>query len=96
MPSGIRYLQHAESSKGWPDEYIGDLGLAEDELAQMWERSWPPSAVFTALHRVGLVVEHFGEHEEGFWAEFPSLPDEVRATLPLTYSFVARKPSASA
>ena len=96
VPSGIRYLQHAESSKGWPDEYIGDLGLAEDELAQMWERAWPPSAVFTALHGVGLVVDHFGEHEEGFWAEFPNLPDEVRATLPLTYSFVARKPSASA
>ncbi len=95
-PTGIRYLQHAESSKGWPDEYIGDLGLGRDELAQMWERAWPPSMVFTALRRAGLTVEHFGEHEEGYWSEFAHLDDEVRRTLPLTYSFIARKPSASA
>lgn len=96
VPSGITYLRHAESSKGWPAEYIGDIGLSEDELAQMWERAWPPSAVFSALRGAGLVVEHFGEHAEGYWAEFPNLPDELRATLPLTYSFVARKPSSSA
>jgi SAM-dependent methyltransferase len=96
VPSGIRYLRHAESSKGWPDTYIGDLGLSADELAVMWERAWPPSAVFTALRGAGLVVEHFGEHEDGYWNEFPNLPNKVRATLPLTYSFVARKPSASA
>lgn len=96
LPSGIRYLSHAESSKSWPAEYIGDLGLSEDEIAQKWERAWPLSAVFTALQGAGLVVEHFGEHEQGYWAELPNLPDDVRATLPLTYSFVARKPSASA
>lgn len=96
VPSGIRYLGHADASKGWPAEYIGDLGLSEDELATMEERAWPPSAVFTALRNAGLVVEHFGEHEERYWSEFPNLADELRATLPLTYSFLARKPSVSA
>ena len=94
--SNINYFSHAESSKGWPADYIGDLGVSDDDLAEMHERSWPPSAVFTALRGAGLVVEHFGEHPEGYWSEFPNLPDEVRATLPLTYSFLARKPSASA
>ena len=96
VPSGVKYLRHAESSKGWPDSYIGDLGLPDDELAVMWERAWPPSAVFTALSGAELVVEHFGEHEDGYWNEFPNLPNRVRASLPLTYSFVARKPSSSA
>ena len=96
VPAGIRYLEHAESSKGWPEEYIGDLGLSAEELATHEERAWPPSAVFTALRGAGLVVEHFGEHEEGYWSEFPNLADDVRRTLPLTYSFLARKPSASA
>lgn len=96
VPTGLRYLEHAESSTGWSDEYIGDLGLGPGELAQKWERAWPPSAVFTALRGAGLVVEHFGEHEEGYWSEFPNLDDEVRRTLPLTYSLVARKPPASA
>lgn len=94
--SGISYFDHADSSQGWPDEYIGDLGLAEDELGQHEERAWPLSEVFTALRDAGLVVEHFGEHAQGYWSEFPNLPEDVRATLPLTYSFVARKPSASA
>lgn len=96
VPTGARYLGFAEMSKGWPAEYIGDLGLAEDELAPMEERAWPPSAVFAALHGAGLVVENFGEHEQGYWSEFPNLDDDLRATLPLTYSFVARKPSSSA
>ncbi len=96
VPSGINYLHHAESSKGWPDEYIGDLGLADDELAEMWERAWPPSKVFTALRGAGLDVEHFGEHQEGYWSEFGHLDEEVCRTLPLTYSFLARKPSPTA
>ncbi len=92
VATGLDYFDHADTSKGWPDRYIGDLGLGDDELAALHERCWAPSAVFTALTGAGLVVEVFGEHREGYWDEFPELDPALRATLALTYSFIARRP----
>jgi hypothetical protein len=52
---------HCQSSRGWPSTYIGDLDKPADQHARKYERLWPVSAVFQALRRVGLNVEHFGE-----------------------------------
>ena len=40
----------------------------------------------------GLTVEHLGEHPDPYWANFPNLPERTRATIPMTFSIMARKP----
>jgi SAM-dependent methyltransferase len=91
-PSGLSYFRHAESSKGWPTSYIKEAPPVENQ-ATKHERLWSLAAVFGALTGAGLVVESLGEHPEPYWQNFPNLPDDVRATLPLTFSMKARRPA---
>ncbi len=92
-PSGYDYFATAEWSRGWPAEYIGDLGKAADEHAAKHARLWPLAAVFAAVRGAGLVVEHLGEHAERYWDNFARLPDDLRRRLPLTFSILARRPA---
>jgi SAM-dependent methyltransferase len=90
--SGLDYFGAAVTSTGWPDTYIGDLGLDEDALAPMHEQLHPLSAIVMALLRAGLVLEHLGEHPVDYWPAFPEVPDDVLRRLPQTFSLLARKP----
>jgi len=90
-PSGVNYFAYSESGRGWPSTYIGDLGMDILEHSLKYERLWPLSAVFTALHEAGLNVELFGEYSEPYWDVFDKLPDQVRRKLPLTFAMMARK-----
>ena len=91
-PSGLGYFGHAESSRGWPGSYITELAVPVERQATKHERLWPISAVFLALVGAGLTVEHLGEHPDPYWANFPNLPERTRATIPMTFSIMARKP----
>ena len=72
--------------------YIGDLGIPRSQQARKYERLWPVSAVFQVLRRVGLVIEHFGEHPEQYWNNFPHLRPELVGQIPLTFSLMAQRP----
>ena len=89
--SGVNYFSHCESGIGWPDTYIGDVGIPAEQQARKYECLWPVSSVFQALTRAGLTVIHFGEHPEPFWDEFPNLKPELRGHIPNTFSMLARK-----
>ena len=90
--SGVSYFAHAETCRGWPAEYIGDLGKPEPEHALKHERLWTISSVIQALVQAGLIVEHLGEHPDEYWTGFPKLSEDDRAKLPMTFSVIARKP----
>ena len=90
--SGADYFAHAESSQGWPDTYIGDLAVPVERQSEKFERLWPLGAVFGALRRAGLAVEHLGEHPESYWDGFPHLRSELRGKIPMTFSLLARRP----
>jgi SAM-dependent methyltransferase len=92
VATGYDYFAHSDSSQGWPSTYIGDLDVPVAEQALKYERLWPVSAVFGALRGAGLVVEHFGEHREEYWDSFPKLKPELKATIPMTFSMIARRP----
>lgn len=92
-PSGADYFANVSASRGWTDEYVGDLGRPLAEHAVKHERLWPPSSVFTALTRAGLVVEQFGEHADEYWLAFPRLSEDVRRRIPMTFTMTARKPA---
>lgn len=89
--SGLSYFTHAESSQGWPSEYIGNLDKPVTEHAVKHERLWTIAHIFQALVRAGLSVEHLGEHPDEYWPAFPKLADQEKAKLPMTFSIIARK-----
>jgi SAM-dependent methyltransferase len=90
--TGFDYFRHAESNRGWPVTYLGDMGLKPEQHAIKYEQAWTLGAIFTALRRAGLVIEHLGEHPEGFYADFPYLRPELRGRLPMTFTMMARRP----
>jgi len=89
--NGVDYFSHCESESGWPDTYIGDIGIPVEQQARKYECLWPVSSVFQALTRAGLAVVHFGEHPEPYWDEFPNLKPELRGRIPNTFSMLAKK-----
>lgn len=91
-PTGYDYHGAAVSARGWTREYIGDLGLAESELAVMHERLWRLGDVVQALLGAGLVLDHLGEHPQRYWDNYSALSEDVRAKLPMTFSVMAHKP----
>jgi SAM-dependent methyltransferase len=79
------------ASKGWTADYVGDVGISDDEMATKFERAWPISEVIDALLQQGLQLVRFLEHPDAYWPEFPNLPDAERTRFPNTYSVFMRK-----
>ena len=94
VASGLKYFEHAEWNRGWPDSYIGDLDKPVEQHALKHERLWPLSAIFGVLRGAGLVVERFGEYADDYWDSFPNLQPEFRGRIPLTFAMLARRPAA--
>ena len=90
--NGIDFFRHCESGVGWPDTYIGDIGIPAEQQARKYECLWPVSSVFQALTHAGLAVIHFGEHPNSYWEEFQHLRPELHGRIPNTFSLMARKP----
>ena len=88
---GDYFSNRPEPDQGWPDEYIGELSRPKTELAVKWERQWRFGEVMNALLAAGLRVEHFEEHPDAYWPQFPNLPQEIASKLPHTYSLLMRK-----
>lgn len=79
------------TNKEWPEEYVGNLGIPANELAETYERAWPISEVITALLDHDLRLTRFHEHPDAYWTEFPHLPEKERCCFPNTYSLLMRK-----
>ncbi len=94
VPSGIDYFRHAESSRGWPSVYLGDLGKPIEEHAVKYERLWTVADLHGALVQAGFTVERLGEHPDRYWDAFPNLRPELRGRIPMTLSIIARRPRA--
>lgn len=90
--NGDDYFEAFESSRGWPEVYVGDLGRPEHEHALKHERAWTLAAVHTACTEAGLAVVHLGEHAASYWNAFPNLPADERRKLPLSFSLLAVRP----
>lgn len=91
QPSGNPYFSTCESGSGWPDTYIGDIGIPVEQQTRTFNCLWTIAQVFQALTRVGLRVVHLGEHPDTYWDQFHRLKPELLATLPHTFSLLARK-----
>jgi SAM-dependent methyltransferase len=90
--SGKNYFGHFDSGKGWPETYIGKLGVPVDQQARKYEALWSLAQVTGVLIQSGLVIEFLGEHPDAYWEQFPTLDPALRGRIPLTFSIKARRP----
>ncbi len=92
VPSGYDYFSsEVESSRGWPTSYLS-LEIADEQQSVKHERLWTLSQIHQALVDAGLTIELLGEHPESYWPSFLNLRDEVRRTVPNSFTIIARKP----
>ena len=91
-PFGNDYFTYVKWNKGWPDSYIGELGVPTEQQTAKHERLWTLADAVTALIQAGLNVVYLGEHPDEYWDAFPRLSSEDKANIPMTFSIVARKP----
>ncbi len=88
-----------------PMELLDDGDYAPDaktENSQTFEWAHPVGEIVTEVSRAGLVFEFLREHDEIAWDAFPILvpttggqwgwPPQMAPKLPLSLSFMARKP----
>ncbi len=52
-PSGADYFANVTGSRGWTEQYVGDLGCERDEHAVKHERLWPPAGCVQRTGRRG-------------------------------------------
>lgn len=89
--SGLSYFNYQLEEKNWGENYIGDLGLSENNKESRFERAWTMADVFNALTDAGLQVTKFGEHIEDFYNGLPNMKQEIKDLLPKTFSMTAVK-----
>jgi SAM-dependent methyltransferase len=95
-PSGYDYFtSEVQSSRGWPASYLS-LDIADEQQSIKHERLWTLAQLHQALVDAGLIVERLGEHPESYWPAFVNLADDVRRTIPNSFTIVARKPARDA
>ena len=85
------FSRQSYASKGWTPEYVGESIAPGEQLSEKYERAWAISEILNALLENGLRLEHFGEHAEAYWNEFPNLPNAERILFPNTYSLLMSK-----
>ncbi len=89
---GNYFERRPMSSRGWSEQYIGDLGMPAEQHAEKLEMLWNLGDVVNALVDAGLVLRRLEEHPDPFFDAFPHIPPEVLRRLPNTYSLLMRKP----
>ena len=79
------------TDRSWPIYSNPILEHAEKEKLHVHERQWTLGAIMNSLVAAGLRLEHFEEHPDLFWNQFPNLRPELAACLPHTFSLLMRK-----
>jgi SAM-dependent methyltransferase len=93
QPSGVPYFGYWESSRGWPDSYLGDLGLPAEQHLTKYEHLWTLAEIHQALTGAGLAVELLGEYPDEYWDGFPWLKPELHGVFPMTFAMMGRRPA---
>jgi SAM-dependent methyltransferase len=89
--TGHYFSEAIVADRGWP--MISDPIRAHGHKDQfhVHERQWTLGAIINSLVAAGLRLEHFEEHPDLFWDQFPNLPGDLAARLPHTFSLFMRK-----
>lgn len=93
---GDYFRKEPIAAPGWPETYIGDMGMAAEQHAVKYERAWTLGQIVTAVIQAGLRVEKLEEHPDLFWDTFPNMDPALVRRLPQTFSLLAVRDSTAA
>lgn len=84
------YFSEALSDQRWPNPLL-DGKIGDGDRSRAREHQWTLGDVLNALVAAGLRLEHFDEHPDLYWGQFPNLPDDLARRLPHTFSLLMQK-----
>lgn len=84
------YFSEELSDERWPNPMLDGI-VGDRDRPRAREHQWTLGDVLNALVTVGLRLEHFEEHPDLYWGQFPHLPDDLTRRLPHTFSLLMRK-----
>lgn len=88
---GDYFKREPIADSGWPETYIGDMGMAKEEHATKYERLWTLGDIVNAVIGAGLDLRRLEEHPDRYWDMFPNMPPEMQSKMPQTFSLLATK-----
>jgi SAM-dependent methyltransferase len=89
--TGNYFSETIVTDRGWPLSSIPIQEHANKDQLHVHERQWTLGAILNSLVATGMRLEHFEEHPDLFWNQFPQLPSELAGRLPHTFSLLMRK-----
>ena len=89
--TGNYFSEQVATDRGWPIFSNPIQEHAHKEQLHVHERQWTLGEIMNSLVAAGLRLEHFEEHPDLFWNQFPHLPAELASRLPHTFSLLMRK-----
>lgn len=85
------YFSEQLTDLRWPNPMLERKSGNNEARPRAREHQWTLGAVLNALAATGLRLEHFEEHPELYWDQFPQLPEALAQRLPHTFSLLMRK-----
>lgn len=85
------YFSEQLTDQRWPNPMLANRNESDGARPKAREHQWTLGAVLNALVATGLRLEHFEEHPDLFWGQFPFLPDTLVPKLPHTFSLLMHK-----
>jgi Methylase involved in ubiquinone/menaquinone biosynthesis len=88
---GDYFSREVVADQGWPEQYIGDIGIPTEQQAKKYERQWTLADIVNAVSGAGLRVARLGEHPDAYWDQFPNIPPDTLRRLPQTFTLLAER-----
>ena len=87
------YFSEQLTDLRWPNPMLASMSENESGEARpkAREHQWTLGAILNALVATGLRLEHFEEHPDLYWGQFPFLPDDLARKLPHTFSLLMHR-----
>ena len=85
------YFSEQLTDLRWPNPMLERMEGNDEARPKAREHQWTLGAVMNALVATGLRLEHFEEHPDLYWGQFPFLPDDLVRRLPHTFSLLMWK-----
>lgn len=89
--TGDYFSETIAKDRGWPMFSTAIQEYTPKDRLHVHERQWTLGEIMNSLIAQGLRLEHFEEHPDLFWNQFPHLPPELASRLPHTFSLLMRK-----
>jgi SAM-dependent methyltransferase len=89
--TGSYFSPAVATDRGWPIVSDPIQDHADKDQLHVHERQWTLGDIMNNLVSAGMHVDHFEEHPDLFWNQFPHLAADLAGRLPHTFSLLMHK-----